>query len=151
VSLRASLCPRSRKWNDLSFVFTVSATRRATTARFLDNMRPVDSTPGWQKLLEPLHTRITGIRNLGKQDRQFNPHTLHGTAPSTKQSGDESDSGVTALDSPASAFEPFVHLQVERRQYEQREERGRDQSSDHHDGQRAFDLRAVEPKDQQRQ
>ena len=44
-----------------------------------------------------------------------------------------------------------VHLQVERRQHEQREQRRRDQAADHHDGQRPLDLGAVQAQHQQRQ
>lgn len=44
--------------------------------------------------------------------------------------------------------EPAVHLQVERRQHEQREERGRRRAANHHDGQGSLDLRPMETEHQ---
>ena len=47
-------------------------------------------------------------------------------------------------------FEPPMHLQVERGQHQQREERRCDQASDHDDSQRALNLRPVQLQDQER-
>ena len=48
------------------------------------------------------------------------------------------------MTAPDGAYLAPVHLQVERRQHEQREERRRDQAANHDDRQRALDLGAVQ-------